>query len=106
MATLRQMVDGVGSLELGLMSEEPTTELKLQDQAIYRRQMDNNKNAEVLVGTILAFGQDGTATFQTRRATGQPHKMQVNVKDLSPVTESFKRSSIQFSPAASFRGRV
>lgn len=103
MSNLREMIDGVGSLELDVSPVERNTQFRPQDQAVLRRQL-GEKSSEVLVGTILAM-QGNTATFVVRRQSGL-QKMTVNVKDLAPVTESFRRQSIQFSPAGKYRGRV
>lgn len=97
------MIDGVGSLELDVSPVERNTQFKPQDQAVLRRQI-GEKSSEVLVGTILAMNGN-IATFVVKRQQGL-QKMIVNVKDLTPVTDSFRRSSLQFSPAGQYRGRV
>lgn len=90
-------------------SRSPTIQvprsIKVQDQALIRRNTSRTgpSTSEVTVCTVLAMN-DETATVSIRKPMGMVERRTVPVSDLSPVTESFKRSSTQFNPA--FRGRV
>lgn len=106
MANLRNMIDGQGSLELNANFAAPKVTFKVQDDFILRRKINRSGplTQEVLVGKILAMNSDGTAEVGLQKAGGVTQRAVVNVKDLQPVTEAFKRSSIQFNPG--YRPRV
>ena len=105
MSNLRDIVDGVGSLEHNLVSERVDTSFKKNDDVVIRRQTNRSgpTTSEVIVGTILALG-DNSATVVIKKGGGRTEKKEISLNQLSPVTLAFKRSSIQFQPA--FRGRV
>jgi len=106
MATLRQMVDGIGSLELNVQVDRPRHSFKAQQDVLIRRRVNphgRNATTEVIVGRILAMGKD-MATVSVAKPGGITQHMTVNLRDISPVTETFRRSSVQYSPA--FRGRM
>src|SRR5689334_7594994 len=106
MDTLRSMIDGVGSLQLDVPPIEVNSQFKVQDEAVVRRRLANSNNVtEVLVGRILAFGEDDTALLAIKRRD-QVQKVRVNRNELFPVTEAFRRSSLQFGTAGKMRGRV
>lgn len=105
MSNLRQMVDGVGSLTLNATPDIPSNEFRLHQDVIIRRSVSRTgpRTSEVMVGRILAM-EGTTCTVSVKKAGGALERKVVNVKDLSPVTQAFKSSSIQFSPA--YRGRL
>ncbi len=106
MATLRQMVDGVGSLELNVKTEAPTRSFKAQQEVIVRRRVNpyaKNTTTQVIVGRILSAGKH-VSKVSIAQPGGITEHLTVPNKDISPVTESFRRSSVQYSPA--FRGRM
>ena len=105
MGNLRDIVDGVGSLEYDLQPDRVVSGFKVKDDVVLRRPVNRSgpQTSEVIVGTILALGEH-SATVSFRKGGGVTEKKEVNLKQLSPVTLAFKRHSIQFQPA--FRGRV
>jgi hypothetical protein len=106
MSNLRTIVDGLCSLQMNASSVVQEVQFKPQDDFILRRKINRSgpTTHEVLVGKILAMNDNDTADVSIQKAGGVTHRATVNVKDLQPVTESFKRSSIQFNPG--YRPRV
>ena len=96
---LRRMMDGAGRASLGLFDFNSEHQFKPQQDVVIRRRTSRSGPAtnEVIVGKILAVG-DTTATVSVAKQGGITERRTVNLSDLSPVTASFKRSSIQFSP--------
>lgn len=100
MASLRKMIDGHGSLELNVPFIPLEVNWKPQDDFVIRRKVNRSgpTTSEVLVGKILAMKDDGTAEVSIQKHGGVTQRSVVNIKDLSPVTESFRRTTMQFSP--------
>lgn len=102
---LQQMIDG--SLELNVKRPEQRAHaFKAQQEVLIRRRVNNaarTPTTEVIVGRILAMNGN-RASISVPRPGGITQRMEVDVRDLQPVTESFRRSSVQYSPA--FRGRM
>ena len=106
MPNLREMVDGHGSLQINAFPEKISTDFKPQDDFVMRRRINRSgpSTTEVMVGKILAMNDDGTAEVTIQKTGGMTQRATVNVKDLSPVTEKFRRQSLQFS--TQFRPRA
>ena len=104
MGNLRDIVDGVSSLANNINPERIQQGFKVKDDVIVRRPTTRSgTTSEVMVGTILALG-DSSATVNIKKSGGRTEKRIISLKQLSPVTLAFRRSSIQFHPM--FRGRV
>lgn len=106
MSNLRSMVDGLCSLQINASSVDGQVDFKPQDECVLRRKINRSgpSTNEVLVGKILTINANGTADVSIQKAGGVTHRAVVNIKDLQPVTEQFRRSSIQFNPG--YRPRV
>lgn len=104
MLNLRQLVDGVGNLQINAKTVQKQEGFKARDEVVIRRNVNKSGPAtsEVLVGTILAMNADNTAKVSVRKGNGLSEQMTVPVEKLQPVTESFKRTSMQYNTA--FRG--
>lgn len=77
-------------------------ELSVQQQVVVRRKCNRSgpTTNEVRIGTIMAFSPDGSkATVSIPGPGGRNQRAEVSVDQLTPVTESYKRSSVQFNPA-------
>lgn len=96
---LRSMVDGGGNLQLNVQGIEPDNNWKPQDDVVVRRRTARSgpNTSEILIGKILAVGED-TATVSIRKPGGITERREVQLDQLSPVTDSFRRRSIQFNP--------
>lgn len=105
MRNLRSMIDGVGSLTLGVTPAKPSKKFSIRQDVIIRRATNRSgpTTNEVMVGTILAMNGD-TAKVSIMRAGGVTEQKDVKIKDLLPVTQGFKNQTIQLSP--NHRGRV
>jgi hypothetical protein len=105
MGNLRDYIDGVSSLEHNLTPDRVDNSFKVQQDVVVRRQTNRSgpSNTEIMVGTILALG-DTSAKVAIKKGGGRTETKDILLKDLSPVSLAFKRSSIQFQPA--YRGRV
>lgn len=97
MANLREYVDGPGSYQINNHVVLPKTEYKPQDEVIFRRQTTRSgpRTNEVIVGRILAMNDNGTVDISIQK-NGLTSHATVSLRDLSPVTESFKRSSAYY----------
>ena len=95
------MVDGVGSLHINADAEVPETSFKAQDEVIIRRRTSRTgpTTNEVLVGRVLAMYENGTAKVSVQKPGGVSQHVVLSVRELSPVTDSFRRQSLQFNPA-------
>lgn len=104
MSNLRQFVDGVGSIDLGLPSPVSNSKFSLKQDVVIRRKVSRGGplTSQVIVGQILAMNGNKASVSVRKQNTLQT--IEVLLSDLSPVTTSFKLNSIQFEPA--FRGRV
>jgi hypothetical protein len=100
MPSLRKMIDGNGSLELNIPYIQTDINWKPQDDFVIRRKVNRSgpTTSEVLVGKILAMRDDGTAEVSINKPGGTVQRSVVNIRDISPVTNSFRHQSIQFSP--------
>lgn len=101
MGNLREMVDGFCSLQINASAVANEVVFKPQDEFVLRRKVNRTGplTSEVLVGRILAMHDNGTADASIMKAGGVSIRTVVNLKDIQPVTDKFRRSSIQFSPA-------
>jgi hypothetical protein len=102
---LRQMVD----TWTGLADDTPKAnhEFKKGDQVVVKRTMGQTRLAskEVMTGDIIAFAEGGkSAVVSIPRQGGRQLRCTVPVVQLSPVSEVYRRSRVQFNPA--FRGSV
>ena len=106
MPNLREMIDGHGSLQINAFPERKTAVFKVQDDFVMRRKINRSgpSTNEVVVGKILAMNDDGTAEVSLQKTGGMTQRATVSVSDLSPVTEKFRRQSLQFS--TQFRPRA
>ena len=100
MPNLRKMIDGHGSLSLNVQPIPVDVNWKAQDDFVLRRKINRTGaiTSEVLVGKILAMHDNGTADVSIQKPGGITQRAVVNVKDISVVTDTFRRQSIQFSP--------
>ncbi len=98
MPNLRRMVDGDGSLVLNVPYIPVDNNWKAQDDFVLRRKVNRSgpTTSEVLVGKILAM-HGNTADVSIQKPGGISQRAVVNIKDIVPVTESFKRQSMQFN---------
>lgn len=76
-------------------------EFQVQQQVVVRRSIRSHaRTAEVRVGTILAFADDGeTAVVSIPGPGGKVIRETVGLGQLEPVTNRFRRASVQFNPA-------
>lgn len=103
MSSLRDFVDGVGSLRINVDPPQVHNKFKVQQDVVIRRNTNHSGlTKEVIVGRILSKGTD-SAIVSINRAGGRTQKVNVRLRDLSPVTATFKSKSVQFQPY--FRGR-
>jgi hypothetical protein len=102
---LRGMIDGAGSLQLNLPPVVSKDVFTPNTDVIIRRKSNRSgpTTSEVIVGRILAVGEH-TADVSVPKQGGITQKVTISLNDLSPVTDSFKRQSIQFNQA--FRPRI
>jgi hypothetical protein len=100
MPNLRRMIDGHGSMQFNIQDIVTDKYWKPQDEFMMRRKVNRSgpSTSEVLVGKILAMHDDGTADVSISKPGGSTQRSTVPVKDLVPVTEAFRRTTIQFSP--------
>jgi hypothetical protein len=105
MPTLTEIVQSAQGLSVDSLPSVDR-ELRIKDQVVIRRPVGfSGKTSEVIVGQILAFGDNGkTATVSIPRPGGVSTRAIVNTSQLSPVTETFRRSRVQWNPA--FRGQM
>jgi hypothetical protein len=103
---LIDMIDGVGSLKLNVPVRNDKGNYKLQQDVVIKRRINKYgpTTKEIVVGRILAFGDNNTATVSIQRPGGMTTRSVVSLKEVSPVTEVFRRNSVQFRPG--FRGSV
>ena len=100
MTTLRNFIDGDGSLMLNIDPvKTKSAGLGVNDEVIIRRKMNRSGPAtnQVLVGKILAMA--GTKATVSVPEAGSHKRIEVDVSELSPVTASFRRSSMQLNRA-------
>lgn len=77
-------------------------EYQIGQQVVVRRRVANHpRTSEIRVGTILAFGEDSVAV-SVPGPGGVLQKEMVGMNSIEPVSDRFKRASVQFNPA--FRG--
>jgi hypothetical protein len=80
-------------------------EFKLKDQVvIYRPVGFSGSTKEVIVGNILAEAGKGKYVVSIPRPGGVTTRATVLASQLKPVTDVFRRSSVQINPA--FRGQM
>ena len=105
MPNLRSMIDGMGALEINVPSITRDHTFNPQDDVIIRRKTNRSgpSTSEVIAGRILAVG-DSTADISINNPYGGVKRITVNLNDLTPVSESFRRQSIQFN--SSYRRRA
>lgn len=94
---LREIVNTAQGLTVDV--EKPAQALKVRDDVVIRRPVGfSGKTHEIIVGKILAFGSDKkTATVSIPGPGGVISRSNVSVSQLQPVTESFKRKSVQYN---------
>jgi hypothetical protein len=105
MANLRSMLDGVGSLLLNTEPDASSNDFVAGQDAVIRRRTSRSGpiTNEVMAARIVSM--DGNmATVTIQKAGGATERKTVHVKELEPMTRSFKTQSSQFNPA--MRGRV
>jgi hypothetical protein len=93
---------------LGLSVDTKQTakpKFKIKDQVvIYRPVGHSNNTKEVIVGQIMAEAGTGKFVVSIPRPGGVIHRATVLASQLKPVTEVFRRNSVQINPA--FRGQM
>lgn len=96
---LRKMIDGGGSLQLNLIAAQSKPAWKPQQDVIVRRRTARTgpTTSEIMVGKILAVG-DKTASVSIQKPGGITERREVNLSDISPVTQSMRRRIKQFNP--------
>jgi hypothetical protein len=100
---LREMVDVRKGLSVDV--QRPKHEFKVKDQVvIYKPVGFSGKTKEVIVGQILASAGKGKFLVSIPRPGGVSTRATVLASQLKPVTEAFKRTSVQINPA--FRGQM
>lgn len=100
MSNLRSLIDGAGGLSINAEPVKQDNSLRVQQDVVIRRATSRSGPVthEVIVGKIMSMG-DITATVAIKQAGGIVQKREVRLSDLSPVTNQFKVSSIQFKPS-------
>lgn len=72
---------------------------KGQQVVVRRRVVNHPKTRELRVGTIVAFAEDDKALVSIPGPGGSTMRQIVALDQLEPVSERFKRASVQFNPA-------
>jgi hypothetical protein len=100
------MIDGHGSMQYNIQDVITDKYWKPQDEFYIRKKVNRSgpTTSEVIVGKILAMKDDGTAEVSISKPGGSTQRSILPLKGLSPVTDSFKRKSIQFH--SQYRPRV
>lgn len=122
MASLRQMLSegmslhagGASSVEVGqgveTVKASADGSFHIKQKVIIRQRtgVGGPSTYQVRVGEIVAMGKDGGTAKVSLPKPGGKTLVEVSVSDLSPVTEGFRRSSVQFHPAfgRGYRGGV
>lgn len=104
---LQWMIEQTGAPSRSATSVDASGKLKVLQQVVVSRKSNRfgPTTKEIRVGTIQAFSPDGnSATVSMPMPGGRTHRVVIPVDQLQPVTERFKRASVQFNPA--FRGIV
>lgn len=72
---------------------------QVKEQVIVKQQtsVSGPVTKEIKVGTILAVGKD-TVTVSFPKPGGHSVKREVLISDCAPVTEVFRRNSVQINP--------
>ena|ERR1700722_5167598 len=100
---LREMITVKQGLAVDV--QRPKHEFKIKDQVVIRKPVGHsNMTKEVIVGQILASAGKGKFLVSIPRPGGVATRATVLASQLQPVTEAFKRTSVQFNPA--FRGQM
>lgn len=103
MATLLDWVgEKSGAPSRSASSIDASGKFKVSQQVVVsqKTRIGGPMTRELRVGTIQAFSPDGeSATVSMPAPGGRVTRMEVPVAQLQPVTDRFKRASVQFNPA-------
>jgi len=100
---LREIVNMKQGLAVNV--QRPKHQFKIRDQVvIYKPVGFSGKTKEVIVGNILASAGEGKFVVSIPRPGGVSTRATVSASQLKPVTDVFRRSSIQINPA--FRNQM
>ena len=99
MSSLRRMID---AMIPSSMSVKPKQELKAGDQAVIKRSalQGHHQTKEMMVGTLVSLSEDGQgAVMSLPRPGGRMMRTTVPLKNLTPVSDYYKRAAVHANPA-------
>lgn len=99
MSTLRSMLDGVGSLQLNVNPQQKKFKFVKNQEVVIRRQTSRTgpPTFDIQAATIVSL-DTVNAVVSVKVPGGKTMNKKVSLNSLRPVTESFRRKSIQFNP--------
>ncbi len=108
MQNLRKMID---AMIPSSMNVKPKIALKAGDQAVIKRTalQGHHQTKELMVGTLVSISEDGRgAVMSLPRPGGRMMRTTVPIKNLTPVTDFYKRAAVHANPAfrSLYRGSV
>lgn len=99
MANLRRLIDAM--IPSSTMMK-PKVELRAGDQAVLKRSalQGHHQTKELMVGTLVSLSDDGQgAVISLPRPGGRMMRTTVPLKQLTPVTDFYKRAAVHANPA-------
>lgn len=99
MANLRKLIDAMIPSSLNV---KPKVELKAGDQAVLKRGalQGHHQTKELMVGTLVSISNDGQgAVVSLPRPGGRMMRTTVPLKQLTPVSDFYKRAAVHANPA-------
>ena len=108
MSSLRKMIDTMIPSSLSI---KPKIAMKAGDQAVLKRSalQGHHQTKELMVGTLVSMSDDGQgAVISLPRPGGRIVRETVPLKQLTPVSDFYKRATVHANPAfrGVFRGSV
>jgi len=94
------MVDGIGTLQLNLPTEEtPKVTFQRDQDVVIRRQSNRSGPTTTEIQAAKVVSVNGQiATVNVMYPGGVMRPREVSVKDLTPATDELKRRCISFNP--------
>jgi hypothetical protein len=99
MSSLRKMIDTMIPSSLGI---KPKVPFKSGDQAVLKRSalQGHHQTKELMVGTLVSMSEDGQgAVISLPRPGGRIVRETVPLKQLTPVSDFYKRAAVHANPA-------